>query len=60
MHEAQAADTAICRIHNGLINQTGDREGSVWFCPIGGQFWRYTKEVSGFNRPLRYPKSGVI
>lgn len=58
--EATVADTAICRNHKGLISVTGDKEGSVWFCPIGREYWRYSKQQNGFNTPLRYPKSGVI
>lgn len=59
-HEASGADTAICRNHQGLILALGDKEGSVFFCPIGRQYWRYTTQVSAFNAPLRYPKSGVM
>lgn len=59
-HEIEGVETAICRNHKGLISVTGDREGSVWYCPIGREFWRYSKQVNGFNTPLRYPKSGVI
>jgi len=58
--EAAGADTAICRNHKGLIRELGDKEGTVFFCPIGRQYWRYTKQVSAFNTPLRYPKTGVI
>jgi hypothetical protein len=58
--EAQVADTAICRHHKGLITITGDRDGSVWYCPIGKQYWRYSKEQSSFTAPLTYPKAGVV
>lgn len=59
-HEIKDCDTAICRHHKGLIRETGDVEGTVFFCPIGKQFWRYSKQVTGFNMPLRYGKSGVL
>jgi hypothetical protein len=39
--EAKAAKDAICCGHRGLIAVTGDRLGSVWFCPVGNQYWRY-------------------
>jgi len=58
--ETHDVETAICRNHKGLINVTGDTEGRVFFCPIGREFWRYSKQVNGFNTPLRYGKSGVI
>lgn len=52
---------SICRIHDGLVSQTGDVEGRVFFCPIGKQFWRYTaKQVSGLYAPLHYPNSGAV
>ena len=53
-------ETAICRNHKGLISVTGDVEGRVFLCPIGKEFWRFSKQVNGFNTPLRYGKSGVI
>jgi hypothetical protein len=53
--EARAADIAICRYHKGLITQTGDQDGRVFFCPIGREYWRYTKQVSGMFKPLNYP-----
>jgi len=61
MDEARAADTAICRRHNGRIKTDptqGDVEGRVYFCPIGRQYWRYSKQGGGFLNlpPLRYPK----
>jgi hypothetical protein len=59
-HEIKDVETAICRNHKGLISGAVEREGSVWFCPIGKEFWRYSKQQNGFNTPLRYPKSGVI
>lgn len=54
--EARAADTAICRYHKGLITQVGDRDGAVFFCPMGQEYWRYTKHVNGMFKPLNYPR----
>lgn len=59
--EAESADTAICPYHNGLIRETGEREGRVLFCPIGRQYWRYTRNPgSGFASPLPYQNAGVV
>lgn len=59
--EMRMADTAICTLHNGLIRQTGDRDGRVFYCPIGRMYWRYTR-TRGINMhsALKYPKSGVV
>jgi hypothetical protein len=59
MDEARAADTAICQWHKGRIKTEptqDDVEGRVYFCPIGRQYWRYSKERSGFLKlpPLRW------
>jgi len=58
--EAQGADTAICVNHKGLIREMGDKEGTVFYCPIGRMYWRYTKVRTGMNAPLKYEKSGVL
>lgn len=58
--EARAADTSICRNHKGLVSQTGEREGIVLFCPVGREYWRYTKRQSGMYAPLRYGPSGIV
>jgi hypothetical protein len=60
VHEARAATEAICRYHKGLICQTGDKDGSVFLCPIGRQYWRYTKQTGGFFAPLNYPRGGFV
>lgn len=55
--EARAAETAVCRYHNGRIGHsptTSDIEGRVLFCPVGGQYWRYSKQQSGMYAPLDY------
>jgi hypothetical protein len=55
--EARAAETAICRWHKGMIAHSpieSDVEGKTFFCPIGRQYWRYTKQISGFVKPLAY------
>jgi hypothetical protein len=58
--EAEGCDTAICPAHKGLIRETGDKEGTVFWCPIGQQHWRFTAERTSFTAPINYPKTGVI
>lgn len=59
--ECEHADIAICRHHKGLVRfSTEEREGTVYFCPIGKQFWRYTQQQNSFTTPLPYRPSGVI
>lgn len=55
-HEAERAEESICRNHDGLVLVTGDREGRVMFCPIGREYWRYTKQQTGMFAPLSYEK----
>jgi hypothetical protein len=60
--EARAATETICRWHEGLIASSptsSDTEGKVFFCPIGRMYWRYTKQLSWFLRPLNYSKIEV-
>lgn len=59
-HEVQAATTAICVNHEGLIRRTGDTEGKVFFCPIGKEFWRYSKTTTGMNSRLPYAREAVL
>lgn len=59
--ECESADDAICPHHKGLVRETGDVEGRVFWCPIGRQYWRYRKpRVGSFTSRLNYPKSGVM
>jgi hypothetical protein len=60
MEEARSATDAICRYHKGLIRQTGDKDGSVFFCPIGRQYWRYSKQIDGMFKQLNYPRGGFV
>lgn len=49
-------------MHKGRISHSPvetDTDGKVFFCPIGRQFWRYTRNRGGMYSPLTYPKSGV-
>lgn len=59
--EAEAAEDAICPYHKGLITVTGAKEGAVFWCPTGRQYWRYRRHTNdGFRTRLRYPKLGLI
>jgi hypothetical protein len=51
--EAQAAKTAICRWHRSQYGHL-NVEGRVYFCPIGGQLWRHSKQQGGMYAPLRF------
>ena len=50
-------DTTLCRWHKGQFTRL-NVDGKVYFCPLGRQYWRYTKQPSGFMKPLPYPKVG--
>jgi hypothetical protein len=55
--EARTAKDSNCPRHGGLILASPlpeDRDGTVFFCGVGRQYWRYTKQASGFMRPLAY------
>lgn len=56
--EAEAAQTSTCCRHNGLIEMTGDKDGTVFFCPIGKQYWRYSKKKR--MKPIKYPAMGAV
>lgn len=58
--ETVDAETAICRNHKGLICETGDIDGRVFFCPIGKSYWRYQRIVNGMYAPLKYGPTGVL
>ena len=58
--EIQGAPTAICVNHKGLIRLTGDTEGRVFYCPVGREFWRYGKQVSGMHSALPYAREAVL
>ena len=59
--EAAGADHAICGMHGGAATEPWAHEGRVFYCPIGREFWRYTRAPrDGFRGPIRYPNSGVL
>jgi len=58
--EAKIAQDSICQLHNGLIRETGDVDGTVFLCPIGGMYWRYTKQESGMYASLPYGAEIIV
>ena len=58
--EAKTAPIAVCLWHDGIVRLTGDREGAVYFCPIGRQYWRYTRKRVQFWRGLSYRPRGYV
>jgi hypothetical protein len=61
--EARAADTAVCRWHNGLITHSRtatDTYGRVYFCPVGRSYWRLTEREAGMYGELPYEYAGAI
>jgi hypothetical protein len=58
--EAQAATVAICRWHDGLVRLTGAKDGAVFWCPTGKQYWRWRKVDQRFWRPLKILWRGYV
>jgi hypothetical protein len=57
--EAESATVAVCCWHGGLIKTFGDKDRRVFFCPIGGQYWRYVKKANVVKQ-LIYPRGGRV
>lgn len=62
VEEARAAKDSICPFHNGLVRESGDVEGRVFWCPVGRTYWRYTKHPAnaGMYATLPYVDSRVV
>ena len=59
--EAEIAQDAICSYHKGLVRSVPPKEGEVFWCPIGRQYWRYRKNTNdGFRSRLSYPRIGIV
>lgn len=59
--EAERADHSICPYHGGRPGAGWFRDGRVFFCPIGRQYWRYSSNSgNGMYSPLAYEKFGGI
>jgi hypothetical protein len=58
--EAEMARVAICCWHGGLIKTFGDKDGRVFFCPTGNQYWRYMQKGRTLWRRLPpMPRRGI-
>jgi hypothetical protein len=58
--ETAGAQVSICRWHDGLIKLTGDKDGRVFFCPKGNQYWRWRKANQRFWRSLKVIRRGIV
>jgi len=59
--EMETADDAICPYHRGLISLNPPKEGTVFWCPIGRQYWRFRKDnTPGFTSRIVYPRIGIV
>ena len=58
--EAQAATMAICRRHDGIVLTWGAKDGAVFWCPTGEQYWRWRKTDQRFWRRLRVVRRGYV
>jgi hypothetical protein len=58
--ETVGAQVSICRWHDGLIRLTGAKDGAVFFCPTGKQYWRWRKADQRFWRRLKIVRRGIV
>jgi hypothetical protein len=58
--EAQAATMAICRWHDGIVRTWGVKDGAVFFCGTGKQYWRWRKADQKFWRRLKVVRRGYV
>jgi hypothetical protein len=56
--EVKTATVAICRWHDGLVRVWGAKDGAVFFCPTGKQYWRWRKADQRFWRRLKTVRRG--
>jgi hypothetical protein len=55
--EARGAALSVCPHHGAHPAPGWFREGRVFHCPIGDEFWRYSEQGSGggMYRTLQFP-----
>lgn len=53
--ETKHAEIAICPNHGSKFSNM-NTVGKVYFCPIGGAYWRAGSKDSGMHAPLRWAK----
>jgi hypothetical protein len=58
--DADLATVAICCWHGGLIKTFGGKNGAVFFCPTGEQYWRYKKRDQTLWRALKFARRGIV
>jgi hypothetical protein len=58
--ETVGAQVSICRWHDGIVRLTGAKDGAVFFCPTGKQYWRWRKPDQRFWRRLRVVRRGIV
>jgi hypothetical protein len=58
--ETLAAPVSICRWHDGLIRLAGAKDGAVFFCATGGQYWNWQKPDQRFWRSLKVVRRGIV
>ena len=56
--EAAAATVAVCCWHSGLIKTFGDKDGRMFLCPTGNQYWRYQKPR--LRKTLLSPRKSIV
>jgi hypothetical protein len=57
--EIKDAREANCPRHGGYRDGS-ERDGEVFLCGVGRQYWRYSTRDQGMYGRLAYPKSGVV
>lgn len=57
--EAREADHAVCTWHKGLITVTLDKDGRVFWCPVGKEYWRYRRRGAQWAK-LNYDQRGIV
>jgi hypothetical protein len=59
--ETKSAPVAVCRWHGGLIKRSNSSadHGKVFYCPEGGQYWRFpdpAAEAKRHGKPVKFRK----
>jgi hypothetical protein len=58
--EARSAGVSICRWHGGLVRMTGEKDGRVFYCPKGREYWRFSNKNREFYKPISYSRKGIV
>lgn len=49
-----------CPRHSGLIKTFAGKDGQVFFCGTGKEYWRYSKPDYRKRAKLKYPPRGIV